>query len=300
MRKLDYLVFDVFTNSSLAGNQLGVVPDASWLSGVEMQAIARELNLAETIFFLPPVNPDHSAKVRIFMPLGELPFAGHPTIGGAIAFAGLNGLTAGAKVILEEGVGPVHCTVSADPMGGEASFRAARIPQELAFATTYDDVAAALGLMPDDLNFGVHGVLMVTGGVPYVTVPVKNLDALARAKIDSNAWLKLDIQREGKFAAPYLYCQHGDTAFRIRMFAPWDGIPEDPATGSAAVAFAATLLRFQCKADGDYAFGLTQGVEMGRPSEIGLAFSTVRGALSGVTISGHAVKFAEGRLFLPD
>lgn len=308
MRKLDYLVFDVFTKSPLAGNQLGVVPDASWLSGVEMQAIARELNLAETIFFLPPDNPEHSAKVRIFMPLGELPFAGHPTIGGAIAFAGLNGLKADASVILEEGVGPIHCTVCADKMGGEASFRAARIPQELAFAGAHDDVvsrlssplADALGLLPEDLNFGLHRPLMVSGGVPYVTVPVKNLDALARAKIDSDAWLKLDIHREGKFAAPYLYCQFGDAIFRSRMFAPWDGIPEDPATGSAAVAFAATLLQFQCKADGDYAFSLIQGVEMGRRSEIGLKFSTAGGGLSGVSIYGHAVKFAEGRLFLPD
>ncbi len=92
MRNLAYLVYDVFTRSALAGNQLGVVPDASGLSGMQMQAIARELNLAETIFFLPPDKKEHSAKVRIFMPLGELPFAGHPTIGGAIAFAGLNGL----------------------------------------------------------------------------------------------------------------------------------------------------------------------------------------------------------------
>ena len=108
MRKLHYFVYDVFTKVPLAGNQLGVIPDASGLSGSEMQAIARELNLAETIFFLPPEDARHSAKVRIFMPLGELPFAGHPTIGGAIAYAGINGLPHDVDVILEEGVGPVH------------------------------------------------------------------------------------------------------------------------------------------------------------------------------------------------
>ena len=300
MRNLDYLVYDVFTRSALAGNQLGVVPDASGLSGMQMQAIARELNLAETIFFLPPDKKEHSAKVRIFMPLGELPFAGHPTIGGAIAFAGLNALPKGAKVILEEGVGPVRCTVSADPKGGDSSFAAARIPKELAFETSDDDVAGALRLTLEDLDFGFHHVLMVSGGVPYVTVPVKNLGALACAKVDAGKWLNLDVGREGKFAAPYVYCRDGEAAFRVRMFAPWDGIPEDPATGSAAVAFAATLARFQCKADGDHEFNITQGVEMGRPSQIGLSFSMERGVLQEVVISGHAVKIAEGRLFLPD
>ena len=299
MRKLAYLVYDVFTKSSLAGNQLGVVPDAAGLSGTEMQAIARELNLAETIFFLPADNPGHSAKVRIFMPLGELPFAGHPTIGGAIAFAGLHGLPNGAGVILEEGVGPVHCTVSAGEMGGQSSFVAARIPSEMEFSGRDPDVAAALGLTHEDLDLAFHGVVMVSGGVPYVTVPVKNLDGLARAKVDSAAWLALDIHHEGKFAAPYLYCRTGDTGFRVRMFAPWDGIPEDPATGSAAVAFAATLHKFQFKSDGDHVFDVTQGVEMGRRSEIGLAFTVKRGVLCDVTISGHAVKFAEGMLFLP-
>ncbi len=299
MRKLAYLVYDVFTKTALAGNQLGVIPDASGLSSAQMQAIARELNLAETIFFLPPDDPDHAAKVRIFMPLGELPFAGHPTIGGAVAFAGLHNLSEGASVVLEEGVGPVRCTVSAGALGGHSSFVAARVPQELPFGGRVDDVAVALGLTHEDLDLAFHGVVMVSGGVPYVTVPVKNLDGLARAKIDSEAWMALDIQREGKFAAPYLYCRTSEGGFRIRMFAPWDGIPEDPATGSAAVALAATLHKFQCKTDGNYVFDLTQGVEMGRPSEIGLAFSVKRGALHDVTITGHAVKFAEGTLFLP-
>ncbi len=299
MRTLPYLVYDVFTSAPLAGNQLGVVPDASGLSGAEMQAIARELNLAETIFFLPPENKDHSAKVRIFMPLGELPFAGHPTIGGAIAFAGIKQLPAGAKVILEEGIGPVHCTVWADEMGGRSSFAAARLPSEIGFHASDADIAAAVGLSTDVIGFGDHHVLMVSGGVPYVTVPVKTLDALGAAKVNADAWLKLDVRREGKFAAPYLYCPVGEMHYQVRMFAPWDGIPEDPATGSAAVAFAATLNRFQCRSDGDHLFEIVQGMEMGRRSEIGLSFTVDRGDLAGVTISGEAVKFAEGTLFLP-
>ena len=300
MRKLHYFVYDVFTKVPLAGNQLGVIPDASGLSGSEMQAIARELNLAETIFFLPPEDARHSAKVRIFMPLGELPFAGHPTIGGAIAYAGINGLPHDVDVILEEGVGPVHCTVSADSMGGKSSFTAARLPTQMDLVANDFDVAAALGLSVDDLDIGVHQVMMVSGGVPYVTVPVKCPDALARARVNADAWMALDVWREGKFAAPYLYCAVGESQFRVRMFAPWDGIPEDPATGSAAVAFARTLHNYPCQAPGNYSFHITQGVEMGRRSEIGLSFSVQGAGLSGVSLSGEAVKFAEGTIFLPD
>lgn len=300
MRQLGYHVYDVFTDRRFSGNQLGVVPDASGLSGEIMQSIARELNLSETIFFLPPDNPAHAAKVRIFMPLGELPFAGHPTIGGAIAYAGSAGLPDEAEIVLEEGVGPVRCRVSATADGGRSAFDAARIPVELEFGAGDDAVASALGLERDDLDFGLHHVVMVTGGVPYVTVPVKGLEALGKARVNAEAWLALDIHREGKAAAPYLYCRDGEAAFRVRMFAPWDGIPEDPATGSAAVAFAAALKRFECRTDGAHRFRLTQGVEMGRRSEIGLSVEIERDAIANVRISGHAVKSASGTLFVPE
>ena len=298
MRTIDYLIYDVFTEKALSGNQLGVILDAYGLSGVEMQAIAREFNIAETIFFLPPENPAHVAKVRIFMPLGELPFAGHPTIGGAIAFAGKNGLGADAKIVLEEGVGPVPCAVSADEFGGKSSFSAAIIPQELPFNFNILDVCDALNLDPEAVGFDGHEIITTSGGVPYVTIPMKNLGALGKAKVDGDKWLKLDVNRQGKFAAPYLYCREGQGIFRVRMFSPWDGIPEDPATGSAAVAFAKTLHKFEFKADGTHKVIINQGVEMGRPSQIGLSFAVKSGNLSSVEISGSAVKVAEGRLFL--
>jgi trans-2,3-dihydro-3-hydroxyanthranilate isomerase len=298
MRSIEYMIYDVFTEKVLAGNQLGVILDASGLSGAEMQAIAREFNIAETIFFLPPENPEHAAKVRIFMPLGELPFAGHPTIGGAIAFAGKNHLAAGAKIVLEEGVGPITCVVSADDFGGKSSFTAARTPAELPFYFNIIELCDALNLKSEAVGFDRHKIFMTSGGVPYVTIPVKTLDALADAKVNADKWLKLDIKREGKFAAPYLYCRQGQGAFRVRMFAPWDGIPEDPATGSAAVAFAKTLAKFEFNADGTHKVTINQGVEMGRPSQIGLSLTIENDTLSFVEISGSAVKVAEGRLFL--
>ena len=300
MREIDFHLYDVFTDQRLAGNQLGVVPDASGLSDKQMQSIARELNLSETIFFLPPENAGHSAKVRIFMPNGELPFAGHPTIGGAIAFAGWNGLPANSQIVLEEGVGPIACHVTADAFGGESSFAAARLPEPILFGSPEKAVAKALGLSQSDLGFGAHKVFASSGGVPFITIPVRSLDALASARIDPQAWLALDVKREGKLAAAYLYAQTGERAFQARMFAPWDGIPEDPATGSAAVAFAATLHRFESIADGVHAFWIRQGVEMGRPSDINLEVSISNNAISSVTIAGKAVKTASGMLYLND
>lgn len=300
MREIGYHLYDVFTERRFSGNQLGVVPDASGLSGSQMQMIARELNLSETIFFLPPENADHTAKVRIFMPLGELPFAGHPTIGGAIAFAGWNKLPEGSRIMLEEGVGPIACIVSADEFGGEASFAAARLPEPVVFESQEDAVAKALGLAQTDLGFGSHKVHATSGGVPYVTIPVASLDALASARIDPQAWLSLEVEKEGKFAGAYLYAPVGENAFQARMFAPWDGIPEDPATGSAAAAFAGTLHRFESMADGFHAFSIRQGVEMGRPSDIQLSILVSGNAISSVSIAGKAVKTASGTLYLQD
>lgn len=298
MRSIEYLIYDVFTEKALAGNQLGVILDASGISGAEMQAIAREFNIAETIFFLPPDNPEHAAKVRIFMPLGELPFAGHPTIGGAIAFAGKNGLGSGAKIVLEETIGPITCVVSADEFSGRSSFTAVRLPDELSFYFNNLEVCGALNIDPKSIGFDGHEIMLTSGGVPYVTIPVKTLGDLANAKVDADKWLKLDVHKQGKFAAPYLYCREGLGAFRVRMFAPWDGIPEDPATGSAAVAFAKTLHKFEFTSNKTHKVMINQGVEMGRPSQIGLSLTIENGNLSSVEISGSAVKVAEGRLFL--
>jgi trans-2,3-dihydro-3-hydroxyanthranilate isomerase len=303
MREIAFHLYDVFTDQPFSGNQLGVVPDASGLADRQMQAIAREFNLSETIFFLPPSNPSCAAKVRIFMPNGELPFAGHPTIGGAIAYAGWRGLEDQSRIVLEEGIGPVACVVSAGSLGGQASFSAVKLPEPIDFSGSDSQikaVAKALRLQPSDIGFGAHRICASSGGVPFVTVPVASLDALSSASIDSDAWLALDVERQNKFAVPYLYCRTGDRSFQARMFAPWDGIPEDPATGSAAVAFGATLHRFEAMVDGVHEFSIRQGVEMGRPSDIGLAISISGNAISAITISGKAVKTASGTLFLRD
>jgi trans-2,3-dihydro-3-hydroxyanthranilate isomerase len=303
MRQIDYLIYDVFTNQPFTGNQLGVVLNAGELSGAEMQAIAREFNLSETIFFLPPDKVGNAARVRIFMPLGELPFAGHPTIGGAIAFAGSQALPNDALVVLEEGIGPIDCIATATRTSGRASFTVPRASVRNAFAFVEADIAAALGIDQSDIGFDEHEISMWSAGVPYVMVPVKSKSILEKLHLDAAAWLKFDVQREGKIAAAYIYCresQVSDLTFRARMFAPWDGIPEDPATGSAVAAFSGAVWHFEGLTVGEHAIAVHQGIEMGRPSLIGLKVSGKDGRMANAVISGDAVMVAEGRLYLPN
>ena len=303
MRDIDYFIYDVFTDKALAGNPLAVVLNADGLSDAQMQAIAREFNLSETIFFQTPTDVSHSAKVRIFMPIGELPFAGHPTVGGSVAFAGHHGLQPDAKVILEEGVGPVHCNVSADQNAGHSSFIVPRISQQQEFGESIEKVAAALGLNVADIGFGEHTLSLWSAGVPFIMVPVKGIAVLQRLDLDAQSWLKLDVRREGKIAAAYIYASDrhsGINSYRARMFAPWDGMPEDPATGAAAAAFSGAVWQAEGLVSGRHEVVIHQGVEMGRPSRINLHLEGDAGNLTRATISGNAVKVAEGKLFLPD
>jgi trans-2,3-dihydro-3-hydroxyanthranilate isomerase len=299
MLQAKYEMWDVFTGKPLAGNQLGVVPDAAGLSDKMMQQIARELNLSETIFFMPPQNPEHTAKVRIFMPLGELSFAGHPTVGGAVARAARDGIASG-EIILEEGVGPVRCSVEGSANKGRASFAVPRRPVRMAFADSAEAVARASGLDTGDIASGSHEVSIWSAGVPFLMVPVKSLDALAKVTVDASRFTRLDVHRDGKIAAGYFYVATGANAFQVRMFAPWDGIAEDPATGAAAAAFAGAVAAFEKRADGVRAIEIVQGVEMGRRSEIGLSISMQAGEIAEARISGEAVKIASGTLYLPD
>lgn len=303
MREIDYMVYDVFTDTPLAGNPLGVVLDAAALSGTAMQAIARELNLSETIFFQRAELAEHSAKVRIFMPNGELPFAGHPTVGGAIAYAGARQLANEATVVLEEGVGPVTCVVSANLSGGQASFTVPRLSKQLACDASAEKITEAIGISVDDIGFGGHAVSLWSAGVPYVMIPVRSKDVLKRVMLDAQKWMLLDVAKEGKIAAPYIYAPLGSARnllFQARMFAPWDGIAEDPATGSAAAAFSSAVWQAAGLTGGQHDIVIHQGIEMGRPSRIDLRVTGQGGQLSRATISGKAVKVAVGKLFLPD
>ena len=302
MKSRKYLVYDVFTDKPLSGNPLGVVMDCEGLDTAAMQAIAREFNLSESVFILPPDNPRHRARIRIFTPDYEMPFAGHPTVGSVIALAeqvGDDG-TAG-MFVLEENVGPVRCAVTKGRGATFAEFDLPKLPRQMALSADAAALGSALGLSAHEIGFENHRPTLWSAGVPYVTVPVASLDAAARIRYDNDAWMELAPSKgEGIVASAYVYCRdtvHHDSAFHARMFVPGNPSYEDPATGSAAAAFAGAILHFDSQVDGSERYWIEQGMEMGRPSRIRLEIDVEGGKMAGARIGGHAVKVAEGVLY---
>ncbi|HEX6000506.1 MAG TPA: PhzF family phenazine biosynthesis protein [Hyphomicrobiaceae bacterium] len=300
--QLPYYVLDVFTDTRFGGNALAVVLDADAIDPAQMQAIARELNLSETAFVLQPQNPAHTARVRIFTPASELPFAGHPTVGTGALLAGLRAAepagTRDALVVLEEAIGIVRVGVRLRPgMPPHAEFVAPNLPSEAGSLAPAERLAAALGLIPAEIGFENHRPTKYTAGNAFAFVPVASLDAIAKAQVSASHWETV-LGRQGLTGA-FLYCRqtvHTASSFHARMFAPDLGIAEDPATGSAAAAFAGVVQRFDILPDGVHKRFIEQGYEMGRPSLIALGMEVERGKLQAVRIGGHAVRVAEGRI----
>jgi trans-2,3-dihydro-3-hydroxyanthranilate isomerase len=302
MRARNYLLYDVFTRDRLAGNPLAIVLDADGLDTEAMQAIAREFNLSESVFVLPPQSDRHRARLRIFTPDYEMPFAGHPTVGAAVALAEGGKENEAGIFVLEENIGPVRCAVSRQDGTTFAEFDLAKLPEPLKLSADGEAIGAALGLGPHEMGFENHRVGFWSAGVPYVTIPVADLGAAARAKLDNQAWSELAPKKsDWAYASPYVYCRetiHKESAFHVRMFVPGNPSYEDPATGSAAAAFAGAIMRFDRPGDGMSRFWIEQGMEMGRPSRIRLELDVEAGKLVSARIGGYAMKVAEGRLLV--
>lgn len=273
----DYLVYDVFTADAYGGNQLAVIPDARALPEDELQKIAREFNFSETVFLFPPDSPQHLAKVRIFTPTMEVPFAGHPTIGTAVI---LSDAGMGPEMMLELGVG----LISAFAEKGEASFTT-EVPLERLAEPNTSLVARALGLSESQIS---SPPVMATLGLPFTFTELTSREALSAIATDISAF------REGGAAYPasmdFAQCAWVDDGniLHMRMFAPLDNILEDPATGSAAATLAALLCD---RAGKPVEYTIHQGVDMGRPSVI-----RVTAKPGAVTVTGQAVRVMEGKL----
>jgi trans-2,3-dihydro-3-hydroxyanthranilate isomerase len=298
-----YLIYDVFTDRALSGNPLAVVLDSEGLDEASMQAIAAEFNLSETVFVLPPANPVHTASLRIFTPKYELPFAGHPTVGTAIALAEEPGGIAGdgAILVLEERIGDVRCVVSQGDGAMFAEFDLPRLSVALDLEAEPEAIGAALGLGPHEIGFENHRPGMWSAGGPFLTVPVANLEAAAKAAVDVRSWDELFPPSSEVPVGAYVYCRdtvNHDCHFHARMFAPSAGILEDPATGSAAAAFSGAILHFDQPQDGPYSAWIEQGIEMGRPSRIRLEVDVEGGEAASARIGGHAIRVAEGKLLV--
>lgn len=299
---LDYYVLDVFTERVFGGNPLAVVVEADRLTSAEMQAIAREFALSETVFVLKPSSPGHTARLRIFTPMRELPFAGHPTLGTAALLAELrmpiiNG-ERDAIIALEEQIGSIRVGVRLRE--GAAAYvefdapKSASVFEELPQPET---TSAALGLIPNELGFENHKPVILRNSSAYAYVPVANLEAIAKTRIVPTHWLTAFTDR--KVDGVYVYtrqCVRAHASFHARMFAPDIGVPEDPATGSAAIGFARVIQVYDGLTDGTHKRAIEQGMEMGRPSSIGLVITIARGELEGVRIGGHVVRVAQGTL----
>jgi trans-2,3-dihydro-3-hydroxyanthranilate isomerase len=298
--RLPYHILDVFTNRRFEGNPLAVVLEADGVDPARMQTIAREFNLAETVFVSKPQNKAHSARVRIFTPAIEMPFAGHPTVGTAALLAQLKSpVPSGdgdALIVLEEGIGPVRVGVRLRSGGAPfAEFDAPKLPQESGALPPVDRLAAALGLIPAEIGFENHRPTRFAAGNTFAFVPTASLEVMAKARVSSQHW---GAAFQGGIGA-FLYCRqtvHTASSFHARMFAPEHGIPEDPATGSAAVGFAGVIHRFDALPDGPHKRTIEQGFEMGRPSLIELSLQIEGGKLDAVRIGGHAVRVAEGMI----
>ncbi|MGJ8623578.1 MAG: PhzF family phenazine biosynthesis protein [Yoonia sp.] len=280
-----FFVYDVFTASAFGGNQLAVIPDALALPEDKLQKIAREFNFSETIFLYPPADPAHTARARIFTPTMEVPFAGHPTIGATVA---LHDQGHASPMVLELGVGPVACDYS----DGMASFRITT-PLDRFGDPAPSMVAAALSLATDSINTTTHAPVQAGVGLPFV---IAELQSIA----DLDACIPVTDQfREGaeRYPTPldfaiFAYVRDG-SEIHVRMFAPLDNIPEDPATGSASAALAALLTDILGR---DLALDIHQGEAMGRPSHI--KATTQQGDPVTVTISGQAVRTMQGNLLV--
>lgn len=290
---LHYQIWDVFTDRPFAGNPLAVVMGADGLRDAQMLRLAREFNLSETIFVQAPQDPRHTARVRIFFPTAEIPFAGHPTIGCAIALA-----AQGGHLVLEEQAGLVPVRVWRDAGRARAEFAAPVLPHAAPGVADPALVAAALGLDAGDLGCRGHPApALWQGGPAFLYVPLADLSLLARVRPLEPAWSALMAAGGVDSAWCYVPIPGG---YRARMFSPTAGIPEDPATGSAAAIFAAELLAHgHLPASGEARFAVQQGVEMGRPSDIGLTVVTQGGKIAQVRVEGGAVKVAEGRIWVP-
>lgn len=299
--RLRYHTLDVFTDRPFGGNPLAVFPDARGLPGAWMQRIARELNLSETVFVLPP-EAGGTRRARIFTPGVELPFAGHPTVGTALLLAWLGEVDAAGgetEIVLEEGVGPVPVRIRAE--GGRAVFAqlaAAQRPEVGPPPPSPEALAAVLGVKEDEIGSGDRAPAAVSCGVGFTIVPVRDREVLGRVRLSPAEWERTLANGW----APHVYAaapHEGDARrFQVRMFAPAMGIPEDPATGAAACAFAGYLAMRE-GSDGSLAWTVDQGIEMGRPSVLHLEADVAGGQVTAVRVGGGAAPVSEGWMEVP-
>lgn len=299
MKSISYYTCDVFTQQQFGGNQLAVIPNGSGLSTQQMQQIAREFNYSETTFVLPAQH-GNTAQVRIFTPEFEMPFAGHPNVGTAITLAQTGALGEFASkldIVFEEKAGLVPMTITKLDNGFSAELQAPE-PLQLGDEISEQTAANLLSLSATQIVCQTHQPRTASVGFAFFMIELADLTALANAKLDKDTYHQLVADTDVR--SVYLYCRTGEGQIRARMYAEMDGIPEDPATGSAAVALAGLLADYEIEQDGAVSYEVWQGVEMGRASQLLVRANKQNGKVSHCWVAGQSVLVSKGEFFLAD
>jgi len=294
---LQFLHYDVFTDTALEGNQLAVFPDGRRLSTERMQAIAQEMNFSESTFILPSEAAGTDVRMRIFTPNNEMPMAGHPTIGSTFALAHTGDIARGAaRFVFGLNVGPTP--VDLEWEGSELSFAwmTQLVPEFGPASTAREAVAEAIGLSESDLVPELP-VQQVSCGVPFLYVPLRDPATVDRAVSDAGGFRRLQAAT-GINLPIFLFSWGGSSAYS-RMFAPDFGVSEDPATGSASGPLGCYLVHHRLvKGDAAHRIVSLQGVAMRRPSRIHIDITERDGTIVCVKVGGSAVLVGRGELNL--
>lgn len=305
VHSVDYVTVDVFTEDRFAGNQLAVIPDARGLSDQQMQAIATEFGYSEVTFVLPPEDPENTARVRIFTPTMEIPFAGHPNVGTAFVLGRqpeIFGRVPGEQLRFEERAGLVEVALSR----ADGAVTSARIvvPRPLSIGPTIDveTIAACAMVPPHAIRTDNHTPVRVSVGLPFAVAELKDVAALSAARPNVTAFEAANKRYkpdEDSFSL-FLYARQSDNPWhlRARMFAPLDNVIEDPATGSASAALSAYLVSLLPDDAIDIDLTIEQGVEMGRRSIIEVSVSKRDGTVGRTSIAGACVTAMRGSIAL--
>ena len=297
--KYRYYTCDVFTETRFGGNQLAVLPQAVGLSTQQMQEIAREFNFSETTFVFP-AKAGHTRQVRIFTPAREIPFAGHPNIGTAFVLASageLGEIKSSLTVTFEEESGLVPVTILESD--GKIASCELTAPQSFSFGKILpvELVATAISIDPKEVVTKTHGPQVVSVGLPFIFVELRDRSVLERARINMSGFEALAAQ--DVMPDVFLYTRSTDGFdVRARMFAPLSGVPEDPATGSANCALAGLLAHYSQDRNGSFTWRIAQGVEMGRPSTLIARAEKSDGVVQTTRIGGATVLVSEGVIYL--
>lgn len=299
-----FVTCDVFSSRVFGGNPLAVFPDAREIPDDALQQIAREFNLSETVFVFPPTDAAHTRRLRIFTPAEELPFAGHPTVGAAYVLAMLGEIPlsgAETRVVFEEGVGPVPVLIRSS--AGKPAFSqltTAVRPEVGPPAPGRSILAEILSLDAGDIMGGMLSPQAVSCGLPYLIVPLRDRDAVRRARVRLDHW-ESSLRM---YWAPHIMVFSRDpeldgSDIRARVFVPGLSVPEDPATGSAAAALGAYLASRDTSGKATLGYVVEQGFEMGRPSILEIEVEKSGTDITTIRVGGESAMVSEGEIEVP-